>query len=116
MGQSGQKTIAGQVQKARLISKYIPAVSKGQSCSEEVKAGVVAHVPSSDKLPGEQSHLLFWKPGVRSERKAARATACTRTFKPLSLSGGSSLAHWDVPVLVFLYLFCHSAPASLFDG
>lgn len=85
MGQSGQKTIAGQVQKARLISKYIPAVSKGQSCSEEVKAGVVAHVPSSDKLPGEQSHLLFWKPGVRSERKAARATACTRTFKPLSL-------------------------------
>lgn len=87
MGQSGQKTIAGQVQKTRLTCKYIPAVSKGQSCSGEVKAGAVAHVPSSDKLPGEQSHLLFWKPGVRSstEGKAARAAACTRTLKPLSL-------------------------------
>lgn len=85
-----QKTIAGQVQKTRSISEYVPAVSKGQSCSGEVKAGAVPHIPlasSSDKLPGEQSHLLLWKPGVRSstERKAAGATACTRAFKPLSL-------------------------------
>lgn len=81
-----QKTIAGQVQKTRSISEYVPAVSKGQSCSGEVKAGAVPHIPlasSSDKLPGEQSHLLLWKPGVRSstERKAAGATALYQGFQ-----------------------------------
>lgn len=122
MGQSGQKTMAGQVQKTRLISEYIPAVSQGQSCSGEVKAGAGAHIPSassSDKLPGElESHLLCWKPGVRSstERKAARATACARTLKPLSLEWWLFLAQWDVPVLVLLHLLCCSAPACVFHG
>lgn len=32
------------------------------------------------------------------------------------LSGNCSLAEWDVPVLVFLYLLCHPVAASVFDG
>lgn len=116
-----QKTIAGQVQKTRSISEYVPAVSKGQSCSGEVKAGAVPHIlsaSSSDKLPGEQSHLLLWKP--ESEAPLRRRLQEPQPVPGLSSlcpsSGGSSSAEWDVPVLVFLYLLCHPAPASVFDG
>lgn len=90
MGQSGKKTIASCVQKTRSISNCTSVVSKGQSCSGEVKAGVVPRIPSassSDKLPQELSQLLFRKPGVRSctERKAARATALPRASKAVLL-------------------------------
>lgn len=116
-----QKTIAGQVQKTRSISEYIPAVSKGRAALG--RSRLELYPTSLRPLPlinFQGSNHTCSSGSLESEAPLRGRLQEPQPLPGLSSlcpsSGGSSSAEWDVPVLVFLYLLCHPAPASIFDG